>query len=78
MLEKAQPVIALVFGLAGAVLLVSLCGLSISICKKLRKTYPRQCPTILRILALIAFILGFTWLRSSCPAPPALLSSLGD
>lgn len=60
MTPREHAIVALVFGLAGAALLVSLSGLTIGIGRKLSKNYPRQYPTILRILALIAFILGFT------------------
>lgn len=59
--DKAHPVVALVFGLAGAALLVSLCGLVVGIGRKLAKNYPRQYPAILRITAVIGYILAFTW-----------------
>lgn len=58
--DKAHPVVALVFGLAGAALLVSLCGLIVGIGRKLAKNYPRQYPTILRIAAVIGYVLFFT------------------
>lgn len=58
--DKAHPVVALVFGLAGAALLVSVIGLMAGIGRKLARNCPRQYPTILRIAAVIGYVLFFT------------------